>query len=154
MAPKQVSCASAITGGPGSFKVRSELRDIKVVAVEEHVAYPYIFEDLGVDNHASRKLSSRMGQIGKSYAGERVVTASHPRIQDMDENGVAVQILGLSGAINSTHLVGERAPQGAKVAEDVNNELKKAVDENPTRFKAFAELPMHLPEEASIELRC
>ena len=65
----------------------------------------------------------------------------------------ALQILGLSGAINSTHLVGEKAPVGATIARDVNNELKKAVDKNPARFKAFAELPMHTPEEAIEELR-
>ena len=153
MTQAQGSCAFAIVGGPGSFKLRPELRDIKVIAVEEHISYPDVFRDLEVNNHASRKLGSRMGQIGKSYAGERVVTVSHQRIQDMDDNGVAVQILGLSSAINSTHLVGENAPVGAKVAQDVNNELKKAVDENPARYKAFAELPMHIPEEAIKELR-
>ena len=74
------SCASAIAGGPGSFKLRPELRDIKVIAVEEHVAYPYLFKDLGVDNHATRSLGSRFSQIGKSYAGERVLSASSQRI--------------------------------------------------------------------------
>ncbi|MCJ1304000.1 hypothetical protein MMC08_006811 [Hypocenomyce scalaris] len=153
MAEIPPSCASAITGGPGSFKLRPGMRDIKLVAVEEHVAYPNLFKGLGVDNHASRTLGSRMGQIGQSYAGERVLSASHQRVQDMDDNGVAVQILGLSGAINSTHLVGEKAPAAAAVARDVNNELKKAVDANPTRFKAFAELPMHISSEAVRELR-
>ena len=155
MAQISPSYASAITGGPGSFKVRPELHDIKLVAVEEHIAYPDLFKDLGVDNHASRKLGSRMGQIGKSYAGERVTSASHQRVQDMNDNGVAVQILGLTGAINSTHLVGKKAPQGAAVARDVNNEMKKVVDANPSRFRALAELPMHIPSDAIRELhRC
>ena len=72
----------------------------------------------------------------------------------MDENGaIAIQILGMSGAVNSTHLVGEKESAAAKVAKEVNNELKRAVDANPGRFKAFAELPMHIPSEAVKELR-
>lgn len=97
--------------------------DIKLIAVEEHVAYPGLFKDLGVDNHATRMLGSRFGEIGKSYAGERVLSTSSQRIQDMGDNGVAVQILGLSGAINSTHLVGEKESAAVTVAREVNNEL-------------------------------
>ena len=149
------SCASATTGGPGFFQLRPETYDVKLIAVEEHVAYPGLFNELGVNNHASRTLGSRFCQIGNSYAGARVLSTSHQRIQDMDENGVAIQILGLSGPINSTHLVGEKKSVAAAVARDVNNELKKAVDANPGRFKAFAEVPMHIPLEAVKEIhRC
>ena len=66
---------------------------------------------------------------------------------------VPVQILGLSGAINSTHLVGENESIAAAVARNVNDELKRAVDMNPSRFRAFAELPIHVPSEAVEELR-
>jgi len=147
--------AAALAGGPGSFRVPPELRNIHPIGVEEHIAYPHLFKDTGVENHASQKLGSRFGQISNSYPGQRVTLASDLRLQDMDENGIALQILGLAGPINSTHLVGEKASTGVAIAIEVNNELKKAVDANPARFKAFAELPFHVPAEAVRELhRC
>ena len=147
--------AAALAGGPGSFRIAPELGGIKPIGVEEHIAYPHLFEDTGVDNHAAQKLGSRFGQISQSYPGQRVTLASDLRLQDMNENGIAVQILGLTGAINSTHLVGEKASAGVAIARQVNDELKKAVDANPARFRAFAELPFHMPAEAVKELhRC
>jgi predicted TIM-barrel fold metal-dependent hydrolase len=40
-----------------------------------------------------------------------------------------------------------------QLAQDINNELKKAVDVHPDRFRALAELPLHQPEEGIKELR-
>lgn len=37
---------------------------------------------------------------------------------------------------------------GVQLAQEINNELKKAVDAHPDRFRALAELPLHQPEEA------
>lgn len=153
MAQPIASSASAIAGGPASLRLRPELHDIKLIAVEEHVAYPGLFQDRGVENHATAKLGSRFGQIGKSYTSERLSTTSNPRLQDMNENGISVQILGLSGAINSTHFVGEKEAEGVAIAKEVNNAIKSAVDVDPTRFKALAELPVHVPEESIKELR-
>ena len=147
--------SAAFAGGSGPFQLPHELRDIKPIGVEEHIAYPHLFKDLGVNNHASQKLGSRFDQISHSYPGQRVTVASDLRIQDMNENGIALQILGLTGAINSTHLAGEQASTGVAIAKEVNNQLKKAVEGNPVRFKAFAELPFHAPSEAAKELyRC
>ena len=155
MANVQSSYADAIARGPASLQLRRELRDIKPIAVEEHIAYPELFKDSGVDNHASQKLGSRMGQISHSYPGQRVRAAGDVRIQDMDDNGVALQVLGLTGAINSTHITAESGQAGVIIAKQVNDRLKQAVDANPTRFKAFAELPFHVPSEAVAELhRC
>lgn len=107
MARIQPVCASVDPGGPDSFLVRPELRYLKVIALEEHISYPEIFKNLNVDNHASRTLDSRIGQITQSYAMQRVTAASEPGISDMDENGIAVQILGLSGS-STRHIWSER----------------------------------------------
>jgi predicted TIM-barrel fold metal-dependent hydrolase len=153
MAQTQGFCVPAINGRPGSLKLRPEMRTVKLIGVEEHVTFPNLFRELSIDNHASRQLGARMGQLTQSYAGERLPDIADQRLKDMNENGVAVQILSLSSAINSTHLGGEEATRGVALARDVNTELKKAVDANPTRFRAFAELPMHVPQEAIKELR-
>jgi len=55
--------------------------------------------------------------------------------------------------INSTHLAGKDSQAGVQLARDINDEMKKAVDAEPKRFKAFAELPFHEPQEAIKELR-
>ena len=155
MTGEEFSYAAAFSGGPGPFQWPWELRDIKPIGVEEHIAYPHLFEDSGVSNHATQKLGARFGQISNSYPGQRVTVASDLRIQDMNDNGIALQVLGLAGAINSTHLLGDKASTGAAIAKEVNNEMKKVVDANPKRFKAFAEIPFHVPSEAVKELhRC
>jgi predicted TIM-barrel fold metal-dependent hydrolase len=71
----------------------------------------------------------------------------------MDEGGVAFQVLGLCGAIGT--MVVEEPEEALNLAVDINNELKKAVDAQPTRFAALAELLIHVPELAAKELhRC
>ena len=128
---------------------------MKLIGVEEHITFPQLLKELAVDNHASQKLGARMDQLTGSYAAERLADRSRKRLNDMDDHGISVQILGLSSAINSTHLGGDQAQAGVALARDINNELKKAVDSNPTRFRAFAELPMQIPTEAVKELyRC
>ena len=153
MAQSALSGVSSVAGGPGSFQMYLESYDIKIVAVEEHVAYPELFHNSGIENHATQRLGARFSQIGKSYTSERLGTTADLRLWDMDKNGVSVQILGLGGPVNSTHFVGDKAAQGTAIARDANNKIKKAVDIDPSRFKAFAELPMQVPDEAVRELR-
>ena len=129
------------------------LGNVKVIAVEEHVAFPEIFNQHRIQNHATSRLGARFGQIGKSYTSERLGTTADVRVKDMDNNGISVQILGLGGPINSTHFVGDKAAQGVAVSKNANDKIKQAVDVNPARFKAFAELPMQTPKEAANELR-
>ena len=154
MAQTQQFCALAIGGSrPSPFKLRPELRDIKLVGIEEHLALPDVFNGVSLDNHATRTCEAGMRKLPDPYAGERVADIAKKRLQDMDDNGMAMQILGLTATINTTHLLGDMASKGVALATDINNELKRVVDENPTRFKAFADLAMQVPEEAVKELR-
>ena len=147
---KQVHFAPpSATKGPGSVHFRPELRDLKVVGVEEHTTFPALLARLPKGGHASEVYAQIVEHPSLAYAKGRTADLGEQRLKDMDEGGIAVQILSLGGSNNSMLLPGE---EGVRLAQDINNELKKAVDRHPTRFRALAELPMHQPEEAVKEL--
>ena len=128
---------------------------MKVIGVEEHATFPELLRRIPKDLHASQVFSARSQHPTVNYARDRASNLGERRIKDMDEGGISLQILSLVGAINSTHLAETDPQAGVQLAREINDELKKAVDANPTRFKAFAELPMHAPQEAIKELhRC
>lgn len=145
--------------GPGTTALRPELHNLKVIGVEEHIAFPQLIQRVPKDNHSSQVFASRMATKVPypivDYAKDRATDAGELRVKDMDECGIAVQILSLAGAVNSTHLGAVDAQAGIYLAQDINNNLKEAVDSNPTRFRALAELPLHDPLAAVKELhRC
>ena len=124
--------------------------ELNIVAVEEHVTFPSLLSLVSSNTHAWKVFAARSETQRVAYARTRSTAVGQARIADMDEAGIAVQILSLAGAVNSTHLPGEK---GVQLAQDINNELKAAVDGKPTRYRAFAELPLHEPEAACQELR-
>ena len=135
------------------FGLRQELCDMKVIGVEEHTTFPNLLKRIPNDGHASQIFFQSAQHPPMAFARERIANLGEQRIKDMDESGITLQILSLAGAINSTHLAEIDPQAGVQLASEINNELKKAVDAHPTRFKAFAELPMHAPKEAIKELR-
>lgn len=68
----------------------------------------------------------------------------------MEDNGIAFQIVSRSALVNPLSM---DAGQGTALTRQLNDELKWAVDENPKRFAALAELPFQSPELAVRELR-
>lgn len=126
-----------------------------VIGVEEHVSFPELVRripDEGVAKHAKKMMGEMMQHEAMSSAAVRVTNVGSQRISDMDASGVKMQVLSLAGGVNSMHL----EPKAAMMyARDVNNRLKKAMDSNPTRYIALAELPVHATELAIAELqRC
>ena len=150
------SYASAISEGvPSPFKLRPELANLKIIAVEEHIAFPDVFKDVSLDNHSTRVYAEGMRSLPTPYTGLRVADHQDHRLKDMDENGVAMQILSLTSVINSTHFPGRESVHGVKLATHVNDALQQVVKQHPKRYKALADLPMQDPEEATKELhRC
>jgi predicted TIM-barrel fold metal-dependent hydrolase len=119
--------------------------------VEEHVSFPELTKIIPRDGFQAKVFQNVIQNEGLAYARGRN-SAGEQRIKDMDEGGVAFQVLSLSGAIGCMFLDPEG---GAELAIKINNELKKAIDKFPDRFAALAELPMHAPEAAVKELhRC
>ena len=145
--------------GPGTASFRPELHDMKIIGVEEHIAFPELLERVPKDTHASQVFASRLSLKVPypiiPYTKQRATNSGELRVNEMDQCGIAVQILSLAGAVNSTHLGARDAQAGIDLARDINNKMKEAVDSKPTRFKALAELPLHAPLDAIEELhRC
>ena len=135
-----------------TFELSDELRDMKVIGVEEHTTFPELLKRIPHNDHASQIFFQSAQHPPMAFARTRIANLGEQRLKDMDESGVTLQILSLAGAVNSTHVAEE---EGVQLAREINDELKKAVDAHPKRYKAFAELPMHAPQEAIKELhRC
>ena len=139
------------TKGPGTIYLRPELRDLKIIGVEEHVSFPELTKIIPRDSFSATVFQTLIEHESLAYAHGRH-SAGQQRIKDMDEGGVAFQVLSLSGAIGPMMLDPD---SGVNLAVRINNELKVAVEKYPNRFAALAELPMHVPEAAVQELhRC
>ncbi|MCJ1241416.1 hypothetical protein MMC14_009421 [Varicellaria rhodocarpa] len=141
--------------GPGSTYLRPELRNLKIIGVEEHTTFPALMKDIPKDQHGVQVFSSLMSHVGDAYPHGRLNERGAQRLKDMDEGGIALQILSFPGPVNSTHLAATDPAGAVKLAQDINNSLKEAVEAHPTRYKAMCELPMHSPADAVTELhRC
>ncbi|ETN40995.1 uncharacterized protein HMPREF1541_02927 [Cyphellophora europaea CBS 101466] len=141
------------TSGPGISYLRPELRDLKIIGVEEHVSFPALSHKIpseGGAKHAKEQFGLLVGHDAMSYAAGRVADLGKQRLADMDESTVAMQVLSLAGPVNSMYLDTEQA---IAFAREINDGLKKGVDANPKRFVALAELPAHVPDAAIQELR-
>ena len=128
---------------------------MRPIGVEEHITFPHLFERIPKEPHVAEVFGHMMGHKDMKYVKGRSTDAGEQRLKDMDEGGIAVQILSLAGAVNTTHLAETDPKGGVELARDINNALQEVVDANPSRYKAFAELPMHDPQASVKELyRC
>ena len=80
---------------------------------------------------------------------ERLADLGRARIRDLDEAGIALQILSSAGP-GADLLAGE---PGIQFARDQNDRLARAVREHPKRFGGFAHLPLRSPGAAAEELK-
>lgn len=152
-APSDDKYGPITTSGPGISYLRPELRDLKIIGVEEHVSFPRLLHRIpneGRAKHAKKIFGLLVQHEAMSYATGRVSDLGKQRLADMDEGSIAMQILSLAGPVNSMYLDPEEA---IRFAREINDGLKKAVDANPKRFVALAELPTHVPDAAIRELR-
>ncbi|MCJ1401527.1 hypothetical protein MMC11_004742 [Xylographa trunciseda] len=155
MAQSNFHYGTPSTTGPGTTYFRPEARSIRCIGVEEHIVFPQLMSRIPKDPYYSAIMKSMMGHPSMTYVNGRTTNGGEQRIKDMDEGGIAVQILSSAGMPNCTHLADSDPEAAVELSKGINNELKKVVDSNPTRFKAFAELPMHDPKASVAELhRC
>ena len=139
--------------GPGNLYLRPELHDLKIIGVEEHVAFPAILNQIPNSDQAqySKTIFGELSSYpGFDYAKSRVTDVGDQRIKDMDEGQIAMQILSLAGPVNST--LAEPA-LGLELSKQINDKLKEAVGRSPSRFAALGELPFQAPALAVHELR-
>jgi aminocarboxymuconate-semialdehyde decarboxylase len=97
---------------------------------------------------------SPSGQIIITYRGARffgvrpAMTDVALRLADMDRVGIDVEVVSLS----TPNVYFADAQHQAQIARMVNDAYAELIAEHPTRFKAFASIPMDSPEEALQEL--
>jgi uncharacterized protein len=120
---------------------------VRVVTLEEHFSFPAITSRIDPTLLAKRgfvPVSSRPG-LNRQPLLEDV---GDDRLKSMDENGIAVQVLSVSGP-GAELLEGDAS---VALARDYNDAILETVKAHPTRFAAFAHLPMTVPEAAADEL--
>ena len=120
---------------------------MKLIGIEEHFLTAEV-----CDSWSSLSLEAVDPSVA-FHSGtfvDRLLDLSEKRLALMDETGLDVQVLSLTTP--SLHDLGA---ESVAMARRVNDSLAEAVARHPTRFEAFATLPVARPEEAAVELeRC
>src|SRR5450631_4785140 len=111
------------------------------IALEEHVA---------ID--ATLANSQLFGAHVWNDLGPRLLDIQDTRLREMDKYGVEMMILSLNApAVQAIHDV----KTAISIARQANDVLAEEVAKRPSRFAAFAALPMQDPEAATTEFtRC
>src|SRR2546421_8579736 len=97
---------------------------------------------------------SPSGQTIITYRGARFFGVTPPmtdvtkRLEDMDRVGIDVEVVSLSTP-NVFFTDAQHQPEIARIVNDAYAEL---IAQHPTRFKAFASIPMDSPDDALREL--
>jgi len=125
---------------------------MRIVAIEEHFSLPVIpGHTATTPPTASVADNENMPAVVRNVA-PKIVDLGENRLQDMDRNGITVQVLSKAG-----NHIGASADmfEGAEAigfARNFNNEFARKIAEHPDRFAAFAHLPTSIPEAAADEL--
>lgn len=119
---------------------------MRLITLEEHYRSPGVDAAIGESGDYFRSLNSAGGEIAKRL--ENLPEIGERRIADMDKAGISLQVL--SHTVPSPELL--PADRAVPLARQVNNEMADAVRRYPTRFAAFATLPIADPIAAATEL--
>ncbi|GAB4042011.1 amidohydrolase family protein [Spirosoma jeollabukense] len=122
---------------------------MRVIALEEHISFSELTSRIpeaaitargwpatDSPNSPTKRVGSQLAEVGEK------------RLKTMDEAGITVQVLSVSGA--GADLLD--AGQGPILARDYNDALARRIAAYPNRFAGFAHLPMSNPEAAADEL--
>jgi hypothetical protein len=121
---------------------------MRLIALEEHFTTPAFIDGPG---RAFKEGMERGGGARAAKTFADLADLGDSRVAAMDEAGVAMQVLSL----NYPGTEQSEAEEGVAVARDANDAVAAAVRKYPTRFAAFAALPVAAPDKAADELeRC
>jgi len=121
---------------------------MRIVALEEHFAIPALVARIDPGLVARRGFPPPGGSLGPSRKRDELADFGPARIADMDQSGITVQVLSVSGP-GAELLAGEA---GVALARDYNDALAREVAANPVRYRGFGHLPMATPSAAADEL--
>jgi predicted TIM-barrel fold metal-dependent hydrolase len=116
---------------------------LRYITVEEHFASPAFLAGPG------REFTERLRNSGPRFAKivEQLQDVGSKRIAEMDAAGIDMQVISL----NAPGVEQAEADVQVAVARDANDVLADAVRQHPSRFGAFAALPIAAPEKAAEE---
>jgi uncharacterized protein len=117
---------------------------MRTITLEEHFVSPGFLAGPGKEFIAQiRSRGARGAKIG-----EQLQDVGEKRIAEMDAAGIDVQVLSL----NSPGVEQAEAAEQLSIAAESNDFLAEAVNKHPSRFAAFAALPIAVPDKAAEEL--
>ena len=116
---------------------------MRTITLEEHFTTPMYVEATQALN-AAQPAGNQMQALEQKLADLGDI-----RLRDMDEAGIDLQVLSLSGIL----LDRLDTQTATAVAQNANNRAAEAVRARPDRFAAFAALNLQEPEQAATELR-
>lgn len=120
---------------------------MKLIGIEEHFATAEVKTEW---HSAGLQLTDPSIAFHSGMIEERLLNMAEGRLSLMDETGIDVQVLSLT-----TPALHDLGPKSVDVARRTNDMLGEVIAHNPTRFEAFATLPVAMPDAAAIELeRC
>ncbi|MCL5961582.1 MAG: amidohydrolase family protein, partial [Chloroflexi bacterium] len=126
------------------------------IDVHNHFYPRQYLDELRKESRAATITVDDQGRTLVNYAGDyNIVDSSHidpeARLKAMDEAGIDMQIVSLTTP--GVHL--EDGYRAIEISRVVNNAMAEMVEKYPTRFRAFATLPMQDPRASVDELeRC
>jgi predicted TIM-barrel fold metal-dependent hydrolase len=121
---------------------------MRVVTLEEHFSFAAITNRIDKAAIAARGFVPHGRRPGMEDLQRRLEDVGEGRLNSMDESGISVQVLSVSGP--GADLV--EGDAGIALARDYNNAILEKMKAHPTRFAAFAHLPMTSPQAAADEL--
>jgi predicted TIM-barrel fold metal-dependent hydrolase len=122
---------------------------MRIVALEEHLNLPHMRARVPVE--AIRRAGWPDRLPAHMDHTERLQDLGAGRLAAMDQAGITLQVLSVSGV--GADLLS--ADEGPAFAREYNDTVARAVAGHPQRFAAFAHLPMTHPQAAADELqRC
>jgi predicted TIM-barrel fold metal-dependent hydrolase len=117
---------------------------LRTITLEEHFATPEWFA--GPGRNFAERLHNTGPRGAKMFA--QLLDVGDGRIAEMDAAGIDLQVLSL----NSPGVEQADVADQIAIARETNDFLVDVVKKNPTRFAAFAALPVAAPEQAADEL--
>jgi 2,3-dihydroxybenzoate decarboxylase len=159
MFPRRAVLAGSMAAslfGAGRRAVATPMPWIPLIATEEAYATPELMAALEAGppgmTGAEKIYSTLMrGAAGSSSASEsnRKLIDIEVRLAEMDANGIDMHLLSITAP--GPQAFG--APEGARVARQLNDGLSAIVRAHPTRFAGLAAVAPHEPASAVAEIR-
>ena len=121
---------------------------MRIIALEEEFITNKVMQEIGGSSQFHYTLETSSEIIGQSLESAFVDLGAN-RIAAMDEAGIDLQVLSFAAPQVSDPV------RSVEMMTEANNSAFEAVKSYPTRFSAFASLPLASPDAASDELeRC